>query len=61
MYAMKAYKGSGSIASLILNLGNRCSRVVSLMPHVFYPWGKSPVPSEWEANLYSIFCYIKDD
>jgi hypothetical protein len=41
-HAMKTYWGSGSIVPLILDLGTRWRQVVSFMPRLPYPQGKSP-------------------
>jgi hypothetical protein len=41
-HTMKTYWESGSIASHILNLGTRWRWVVSFMPWILYPQGKSP-------------------
>jgi hypothetical protein len=41
-HAMKAYCGSGGIATHILDLGTRWRRVVSFTPWPLYPQGKSP-------------------
>jgi hypothetical protein len=37
VHAMKAYKGSGSVNPLILNLGARWRLVVNFMPWPLYP------------------------
>jgi hypothetical protein len=39
---MSAYWGSGGIAPCIFDLGTRCRWVVSFMPQLLYPQGKSP-------------------
>jgi len=39
---MKAYWGSGVIASHILDLSTRCRRVVSFTHQPLYPQGKNP-------------------
>jgi len=44
VHFMKAYRRSGGIAPLILNLGTRLRGVVSLTHWVLYPQGKSRYP-----------------
>ena len=46
----KAYRGSGGIASLILNFGARWRWVVNVTPRPPYPWGGSPLPIEEKAG-----------
>jgi len=40
-HAIKTYWGSGGLAPHI-NIGTRWRWVVSFMPQLLYPWGKSP-------------------
>jgi hypothetical protein len=48
LQAMKACKGSGGIALLILNLGARLSCVVTTTPRPLYLQGRSLVPINYE-------------
>jgi hypothetical protein len=43
---MKACRGRGDIAQLVLNLGARWKGVVNFMPQALYPQERTPVPIE---------------
>jgi len=43
LYTMKAYRGSGAISPLILNLSTRCRWMVDLTPQLLYPCWKKPL------------------
>ena len=48
---MKAYKGNGGIAPLILNLGSKCRYVANFTHHPLCPRGeRAPVPMEWAVG-----------
>ena len=49
VHAMKAYRGSRGIVPLNLNLDARWRWVVNLTPWQLYPWGRTPVHTEYEA------------
>jgi hypothetical protein len=46
LHALKAYRGSGVVVPLILNLGTSWGRVVIVMPSPFYPREGTTVPIE---------------
>jgi hypothetical protein len=43
---MKAYRGRGDIAQLVLNFGAGWKRVVNFMPQALYLQERTPVPTE---------------
>jgi len=42
---MNAYRGRRGTYALILNLSNRCRRVVNFLPQPFYPCKRTLVPT----------------
>ena len=50
VYAVNAYRGSGGVASPILNLGTRWRWVVSFTPRPLCLRERTPAPIDWDAG-----------